>query len=636
MKYRPEIDGLRAIAVTAVVLFHADIPGVPGGFIGVDVFFVISGFLITQIIADELDDGRFSLARFYERRARRILPALYVVVAASFAAALYYLLPAALTEFSRSASAALLFLSNAWFYHTTSYFATEAAREPLLHTWSLGVEEQYYLLFPLLMLLIWRFRRSRVGVVLGLITVASLVLSEVAWRVAPAANFYLLPTRAWQLGLGSLGALLWRRTDGRIVRGRFVGEALAAAGLGLVAGSVVLMDASVPFPSVWAVLPTGGALMILLFARGDTLAGRLLALRPAVVVGLMSYSAYLWHQPLLAFARIAGHGDPRTRVAMVFVTFALAWATLILVERPFRNRSFLRQWQVFAASGAGAAALLAVLGFAIASQGFRASYPGYLQEAASMTPDTLRDYVGGRYHDKGQGDFAPDGRKRLLLVGDSFSEDFYNMILENGAFPDYQIALRLISTDCQIYLGPEDITRYIAPQNRRKCENRRSADDVVGISREADVVVFAANWREWAAERLPETLAAFDFRPDQTVVVIGRKAFSVINRPMTAGKTPEELAAMRAESRPYHLEVVRLMRQLVPPATLVDPQALVCGGDACPMFTPKGELISGDGSHLTRAGARYVGRLLFTDPSLRPFAADATAGDVPARGARAG
>jgi hypothetical protein len=377
--------------------------------------------------------------------------------------------------------------------------------------------------------------------------------------------------------------------------------------------------------------------MVLLFATGDTLAGRLLGLRPMVIVGLMSYSAYLWHQPLLAFARIAGHAEPSTRVALVVVTYALAWLTLVLVERPFRNRSFLRQWQVFAASGAGAAALLAVLGFAIASQGFRGGYPRYLQEAASMTPDTLQRYVGGRYHDKGQGGFEPDdGRPRLLLVGDSFSEDFYNMILENGAFPDFQVALRLISTDCQIYLGPEDTSGYIAPAKRRKCATRRSADDVVGIARQADVVILAANWREWAAQRLPETLDAFDFRPDQTVLVIGRKAFSVINRPMAVGKTPAELAAMRAESRDYHLEVVRLMRQVVPPAKLVDPQALVCGGDACPLFTPQGELISGDGSHLTRAGARYVGRLLFADPHLRPFAAGATAGDGAVGGARAG
>jgi hypothetical protein len=210
------------------------------------------------------------------------------------------------------------------------------------------------------------------------------------------------------------------------------------------------------------------------------------------------------------------------------------------------------------------------------------------------------------------------------------------MILENDAFPGWQIALRLISTDCQIYLGPEDLSRYIAPADRRDCAERQSASDVVGIARQADVVIFAASWRHWSAERLPETIAAFGFRPDQKVLVIGRKAFSVINRPMAAGKSPAELAAMREPSRSYHMRVVRLMRRVLPPGTLVDPQALVCGGAACPLFTPDGELISGDGSHLTRAGARYIGRLLFADPHLRPFAADATAGDTPATAARPG
>jgi hypothetical protein len=350
----------------------------------------------------------------------------------------------------------------------------------------------------------------------------------------------------------------------------------------------------------------------------------------------MSYSAYLWHQPLLVFARIAGHTDPATRVVLVLATYALAWCTLILIERPFRDRRFLQQWQVFAASGAGAAALLAVLGIAVGTHGFRGSYPEYLREAASMTPEGLGDYVGGRYHEKGQNGFAPDDRPRMLLVGDSFSEDFYNMILENDAFPGYQIALRLISADCQIYLGPEDVSEHISPAQREKCAQGQSASDVLDVARQADVVILAANWQGWSARRLPETLAAFDFRPDQTVLVIGRKAFSVINRPMAVGKTPEKLAAMRAPSRGYHLDVVRLMRRLVPAEILVDPQALVCGGDACPLFTPKGELISGDGSHLTRAGARYVGGLLFDDPHLRPFAADATARDDHSRSARAG
>ena len=627
MKYRAEIDGLRAIAVTAVILFHAGVAGSDGGFVGVDVFFVISGFLITQILIDEMEGGSFSILRFYERRVRRILPALYVVLAASFVAALYFMLPSALVDFTRSAVATLLFISNIWFYHSTDYFATEADREPLLHTWSLGVEEQFYLFFPLLILLIWRFGRPRVAMILGVLTVASLALSEVGWRVDPAANFYLLPSRAWQLAFGSLGALAWTRSGGRIVESRGLAEALSIGGLALVLGSIILMDAGTPSPSLWALLPTGGALIILLFATDRTLVGKLLALRPMVLIGLMSYSAYLWHQPLFAFVRTATTIEftPVVQLVLCLVTFALAWATLILVERPFRNRSFLRRGQIFSGAAATTAALLLVFGTTLVSGGFRGSYPPHLREIANMDRAGQGRYVRAAYQEKGEHDFVSDGRPRLLLIGDSFSEDFYNMIVETGAFRGYQIALRFIPVRCQIYLGPENVERFIAPENRQLCSTAQASADLVAIAQEADVVIFAESWSDWAAERLPTTLENFHFRPDQKVLVIGRKLFGVVNRAQVSGKSPEQLAAIRVESRARHLSVVDLMRSTLPPATLVDTQSIVCGGDACPMFTPSGDLISFDGSHLTRDGARYVGSLLFADPHLRPFAGDGTA-----------
>lgn len=212
--YRPEIDGLRAISVLGVVFFHVGSPGFSGGFVGVDVFFVISGFLITRILIEENRNGDFSFLRFYERRVRRILPALYVVLAASFVAAFYLMLPNALVDFTRSLGATLLFSSNVYFWRWTDYFAPDAGLEPLLHTWSLGVEEQYYVLFPALLLLLWRFRVSRPVILIAAGTLASLVLSEVLGRIDPTANFYLLPSRAWQLGLGSLGAFLSLRPGG--------------------------------------------------------------------------------------------------------------------------------------------------------------------------------------------------------------------------------------------------------------------------------------------------------------------------------------------------------------------------------------------------------------------------------------
>lgn len=625
MKYRPEIDGLRAIAVGTVIFFHAGIAGFSGGFVGVDVFFVISGFLITQILISELSTDSFSIAQFYERRARRILPALYAVLAVSSALALFLMLPGTLMEFSRSVMATLLFVSNLWFWwRGADYFSPSAERDPMLHTWSLGVEEQYYLIFPLLMLLLWRLGRSRLALVIGVITALSLLLAEIGWRLAPEANFYLLPSRAWQLGLGSLGAFFWLRAEGQGPRvDPRLGEAAALLGLALVLGSVFAMDASVPFPSLSAALPTGGALLLLVFATRETRVGRLLAWGPLVTIGLMSYGAYLWHQPLLAFARIAAPDELTLaqKLGLCALTFALAWATLLLVERPFRRRDFLRQNQVFALSAVGGLALLVASGLAYKSGGFRDYYPEHLREIAGMSEYDAGAYVRRAYDAHGTSGFREGAGPRLLLIGDSFSQDFYNVIRETGAFPGYQIALRYVLARCQVYLGPEDISPLLAPGDRALCAQSTSAEDLVEIAGEADVVIFAASWRDWSAERLPGTLDRFGFRPDQRVLVLGRKAFYRMNRQVIAGRSPEDLAALRFASPSWHLETTELLRAELPDERLIDSQRLVCGGSSCPLFTPEGAPLSIDGAHLTRAGALHVGELLFASGPLASYRA---------------
>lgn len=622
MKYRPEIDGLRAVSVTAVILFHAGINGFAGGFIGVDVFFVISGFLITQILIGEMTAGNFSIARFYERRARRILPALYTVMAVSSVVALYLLLPNPLIDFARGMMATLLFVSNIWFWwRGADYFSPDAERDPLLHTWSLGVEEQYYLVFPLLVLVLWRLGRPRVAMVLAGLSVLSLGVAEIGWRVIPEANFYLLSSRAWQLGIGSLGAFAWLRPGGMRIPA-LAREIGAATGLALVVGCIALMDSGTPFPSLYAVPPTLGALMILLFATRETVTGRLLALRPLVVIGLMSYSAYLWHQPLLAFARIAAP-DTLTlsqKLGLCALTFALAWPTLIFVERPFRDRSFLRQGQVFLASAAGGAVLLAAAGIVQISGGFRDYYPEHLRAAASLSNAEQGSYVRGAYNAHGPGGFTEGGGPKLLLIGDSFSQDLYNMIRETGAFPGYQIALSYVLARCQIYLGPEDITPLIEPPDRRMCGWHPLDPTAVDLAAQADVVIFALSWRDWSAERLPTTIENFHFRPDQTVLVLGRKRFGMINRPLIVGRSREDLVALRLDPGANHAAIVAQMRRELSPDLLIDSQSLICGGETCPLFTPEGALISVDGAHLTKEGAAYVGSLIFADPKLARFA----------------
>lgn len=290
MKYRPEIDGLRAVAVLPVILFHAGLGLFAGGFVGVDVFFVISGYLITTILLTEIEEDRFSLWTFYERRARRILPALFVVLLACLPFAWVWMLPEQLEAFGKSLVAVMLFGSNILFWRETGYFAPAAEEKPLLHTWSLAVEEQYYLVVPLILMVgLRRFGRNPTFWGLVILSLVSLALCEIGRRSHPSAAFYLAPTRAWELLAGSLCAFI-QRHDGRQRRS----QVLSGLGLGLICASVLAFDGQTPFPSLYALVPVLGTVLIILFATADTLAGRILTLRGFVGIGLISYSAYLW------------------------------------------------------------------------------------------------------------------------------------------------------------------------------------------------------------------------------------------------------------------------------------------------------------------------------------------------------
>lgn len=336
MEYRKEIDGLRAIAVVSVILFHAGFSTWSGGFVGVDIFFVLSGYLISSIILRDLKQGTFSFAEFYQRRARRILPALFLVMLCCVPFAWLWIAPDGLEIFSKSLVSAAFSVSNFYFWKKSDYFAPDADTSPLLHTWSLGVEEQFYLLFPLLLVSLWLWRRRWIAPTIVLIALSSLLLSQWAAQNAPSANFYLLPTRAWELLAGSLVALWQFHTPGTPRSGN---GALAIAGLALVIFSTFYFDEGTPFPSVYALAPIVGTALVLHFARAGTWAARLLSLPPLVGVGLISYSAYLWHQPVLAFLRLSSPSAPSTTalLAACTVTMAIACLSWRYVEQPFRK-----------------------------------------------------------------------------------------------------------------------------------------------------------------------------------------------------------------------------------------------------------------------------------------------------------
>lgn len=387
LRYRADVDGLRAIAVLSVLFFHADI-GFPGGFVGVDVFFVISGYLITGLILKDLTVGQFRILDFWERRVRRILPALTVVVLASLIAGWFLFLPSDFKALGRSTVAQAILASNVNFWRESGYFSQAAELKPLLHTWSLAVEEQFYLVFPFLLVIIHRISRAWIFRVILLICCVSFALSVYFSYSHPSANFYLLPTRAWELLIGSFLAAI----PGQRGTVRWVTESLSWTGLLAIICAVVFYDRDTRFPGIAAVLPCAGA-ALLIWANGYTLTsvGKLLASRPIVFVGLISYSLYLWHWPVLVFSRyLTIDSFPMSqRMLLLAASVVLAILSWRFVETPFRNRLILnRRSQIFS---------FAIIATTILSLGGLAIYKS--QGVPSRLPPEVLRYSNGSTND---------------------------------------------------------------------------------------------------------------------------------------------------------------------------------------------------------------------------------------------
>jgi peptidoglycan/LPS O-acetylase OafA/YrhL len=628
LKYRPEVDGLRALAVLPVILFHAGFNAFKGGFVGVDVFFVISGYLITSIIANDCRTGAFSLATFYERRARRILPALFVVTAACLPLAWAWMLPVETIAFSRSLLAVITFVPNVYFWLTTSYFGTAAEKLPLLHTWSLGVEEQFYLLFPLLLWFAWRFGIRVVAILTILLACVSFGLSEWGWRAGKfSSSFFLAPTRAWELMLGALLALAWQRRPIYERLGPMPSNVGSLAGLGMLAYAVLWFEKTTPTPSVYALLPTVGTSLIIACAGPATLAYRLLASPPLVSVGLISYSAYLWHQPLFAFARLRTTQEPSWQLFGVLSTVALglAYLTWRFVETPFR-RAIVVSRAALVRSAVACWAVLFCIGLASEwTSGFGTRIrPEDVPLAALADSNAQGRYVTSRFVALDRDFSRQGGATKVLVVGDSYAQDFVNAIFESGNLAGAEVRTFSFLVECQIYVGPRDVSENIELHSRSSCAQARGSPVFRRRAAEADVIILAAAWRQWAAQLLPETLQQLGRGAKRQVFVVGPKLTGEINVRDLLQNPPAARVQERQPVASRIVEMERNLTSLLPVGTYVSMQAAVCGtGPDCNLFTPQGELISFDGTHLTKAGALHAGRNLFATSPLSSLMAPA-------------
>ena len=638
MYYRPEIDGLRAFAVLPVILFHAGFSAFGGGFVGVDVFFVISGYLITSILLRELEEGGFSLLQFYERRARRILPALFFVTAVTVPMAWVLMTPPLFQDFAQSVFAVALFASNFFFvWDKAGYFATDVELVPLLHTWSLAVEEQFYIVFPLLLAAIWGLGRRRIGLIFIVLALASLALAEWGWRNAPVMNFYLAPFRAWELLAGALCALYLSQNP---IRTSNIGGLI---GLALLLGGVFLYDHHTPFPSVYALMPVVGTVLIILCAGPQSWAGRILALKPIIWIGLLSYSAYLWHQPLFAFVRMIWITPPPEVVmlGLCLVSFGLAFFTWRFVEQPFRVSTsrppvMASRTAIFATSLAGLAILAGFGLYGHARDGMpeRFSAPDFVNRGEFTLARSTNGYCFYSLAEFGQlqvgqgglncmiGDFtSPD--RRALLFGDSYAgqwEPFWHVVGE-----DTDMLVHSVTTNWCYPSTQDNFTGPNESRSHRQCRiNRQFLQD---NAQEYDLIILAGDWRSVTEQGLgDEPLALLDMLLETTdahIVVMASPAAlhpRSVERAVFLGRPDQLIPHPDYEDQivALHTDFMRLDRSQ-DRVLFLDRDALF-GSDA--VLSSDGQPYSLDGGHISIYGALAAVQDFLSHDSAQELFAD--------------
>jgi peptidoglycan/LPS O-acetylase OafA/YrhL len=514
LAYRPDIDGLRAVAVMLVLAYHMRAFGAFGGFVGVDVFFVISGFLISSVILKDIEESRFSLVAFYERRIRRIIPALVVMLLVTTAVCCYYQLPSQLENSAKSLLAATYSVSNIFFLMTTNYFSNNDTKL-FLPTWSLAVEEQFYIFFPLFLMLIRRFYPGRLKTAIVSVAVASLVVNAWSIFIFPMAGFYLPITRAWELLLGTMLAMgIFPRIESRIWRNLF-----SAVGL---AGIVVC--GFVPFPGVAGLLPCACAALIIAAGQtGTSLVGRLLSLKPVVFIGLISYSLYLWHMPIIILLRMSmlhipnasNHVLKGTNVIVSIIVATLSWW---LVETPFRKGRLMLKGNSAFKFAAASGAVLTALGVGIlAVHGLPSRYTHQEFALASFIDTSVPARSGTCFIESaGQTTKTYDAatclhqdptKKNYLLVGDSHAAQLWYGL--TTVFPNINF-LQATASGCEPSIQNKQVRLLDRLGNHLFGDICRPIMDYVYRdylpNHHVDKVLIAARWQQEDLGRLDYTV----------------------------------------------------------------------------------------------------------------------------------
>ena len=470
LNYRPEIDGLRAISVLAVIFYHLELSLYEknlfqGGFLGVDFFFVISGYLITSLILKELSlTGSFSLKNFYERRARRILPALILVMLFSIPFAWKYLLPSSLIDYSKTLLYSLGFTSNFYFYNIQSnYFDLDSKFRPFLHTWSLSVEEQFYLLFPIFLLIIYKFKKDLIFKSLLILVILNLLLihflgnfnfkqpyiNEELSFIAPSflTSFYLTTGRIWEVLVGSILAYM-EISKGSRTSNKVICEFFSFIGLILIFYSIFFFNDEIFHPSIFTFPAILGVALLIWFLNKDTMIAKILSNRFFVGVGLISYSLYLWHYPFIVFQKYESFSSENSLILLLLI-FIASVISYFLIEKPFRNRKIIKLKYFLMTLVSSITILIIFCIFVIFNKGYSDRYSKIENINFKLDNQFYQDEWDNYAAQVGSPGFTDNKKRKILIIGNSFGRDFFNLFeMNKNLFNDYEFGY----TDVPNYL----------------------------------------------------------------------------------------------------------------------------------------------------------------------------------------
>ncbi len=588
LRYRPEINGLRAFAVIAVILAHAGFNVVPGGLLGVDIFFVISGYLISSLISHELSNETFSLMTFYERRIRRILPALLFVTSFSAIVGFFLLMPDDYKNLGQSIFATVFFSNNYLLAITSGYWDTSSKFKPLLHTWSLGVEEQFYLLIPLALLALWKLKNFTLAKFYLVLFVFGLSAQIYLNEVSQNWSFYSLPSRSWELALGGLVSTVCDRKIANKFKKKHL-NTLGDVSLLILILSVLVFHASERLNIFLVLLTTVSTAMVLIFSKEGSLSWSILTNQLLIKIGLMSYSLYLWHQPVFAFLRAWSRTEPSNidyglAIIPIFLASMITWK---FVENPFRDSNRISKSVLYLVTTSLAIAL-AILGlylnstYGLSSRVFDKNV-NYLDIDKRSYNERVFEYKKDSFDSK--------NKTKVLIVGNSFARDFTNIVLETLETQQLEIVYRDDLNDCM---------------------SRNSNASQQGIYSQAQVIVFASG--SYTEECISNNFSYAKIRSID-LFYVGSKYF---------GDNVNWLMRLDGKKRGNQFNSIPIefvvedkrMLDLLPLNNYVSIMSPILNGRNVPITDQKGRLLSSDRTHLTKFGATFLGEKILKDTYL--------------------